>query len=190
MQYYNKVLNQVVYITSFYSRTTEKTQELYDYLKFFFAYAITNNTGFRKSAELMRNNFESKLSNIKNDDSPKNGKYKHLNIMVKADSKSRKIAKRIANLDYYLFHEVKTPELLYVNYEDNKSPNLLKALDYFDKLHRWTVNQILGLEKETKHLLIFAKLTEIMHYLKKKRYYNSYYAILTALSSDKIKSIR
>lgn len=149
-----------------------------------------SNTGFRKSAKLMRDNFESKLSHVKNDDSPKNGEYKHLNIMVKADSKSRKVAKRIANLDHKLFHEIKTAELLYANDEDNKSPNLLKVLDHFDKLHRWTVNQILGLEKETKHLLIFAKLTEIMNYLKKKRYYNSYYAILTALSSDKIRKIR
>uniref|UniRef100_A0A1B0A8G7 CRK SH3-binding GNRP n=1 Tax=Glossina pallidipes TaxID=7398 RepID=A0A1B0A8G7_GLOPL len=107
------------------------------------------------------------------------------------DLKSLEIAEQMTLLDAELFQKIEIPEVLLFAKEqcEEKSPNLNKFTEHFNKMSYWARSKILtltcGKERE-KHVIKFIK---IMKHLRKMNNYNSYLALLSALDSAPIRRL-
>lgn len=105
------------------------------------------------------------------------------------DIKSSEIAEQMTLLDAELFQKIEIPEVLIWAKEqcEERSPNLTKFTEHFNKMSFWARSQILKQEDakdREKHVIKFIK---IMKHLRKINNYNSYLALLSALDSAPIR---
>lgn len=92
-------------------------------------------------------------------------------------------------LDAELFQKIEIPEVLLFAKDqcEEKSPNLNKFTEHFNKMSFWARSKILRLQdakEQEKHVNKFIK---IMKHLRKMNNYNSYLALLSALDSGPIR---
>lgn len=107
------------------------------------------------------------------------------------DLKSSDIAEQMTLLDSELFQKIEIPEVLIWAQEQNeeRSPNLTRFTEHFNKMSYWARSQILKQEDakdREKHVIKFIK---IMKHLRKINNYNSYLALLSALDSAPIRRL-
>ncbi|XP_058442938.1 guanine nucleotide-releasing factor 2 isoform X6 [Malaya genurostris] len=107
------------------------------------------------------------------------------------DLKSAEIAEQMTLLDAELFHKIEIPEVLIWAQEQNeeRSPNLTRFTEHFNKMSYWARSQILkkdDAKEREKHVIKFIK---IMKHLRKINNYNSYLALLSALDSAPIRRL-
>lgn len=105
------------------------------------------------------------------------------------DLKSLEIAEQMTLLDAELFQKIEIPEVLLFAKDqcEEKSPNLNKFTEHFNKMSYWARSKILRLhdaKEREKHVNKFIK---IMKHLRKMNNYNSYLALLSALDSGPIR---
>ncbi|XP_055909247.1 guanine nucleotide-releasing factor 2 isoform X2 [Eupeodes corollae] len=107
------------------------------------------------------------------------------------DLKSLEIAEQMTLLDAELFQKIEIPEVLLFAKEqcEEKSPNLNKFTEHFNKMSYWARSKILmqpDAKDREKHVIKFIK---IMKHLRKMNNYNSYLALLSALDSAPIRRL-
>ncbi|XP_026849144.1 guanine nucleotide-releasing factor 2 isoform X7 [Drosophila persimilis] len=107
------------------------------------------------------------------------------------DLKSLDIAEQMTLLDAELFQKIEIPEVLLFAKDqcEEKSPNLNKFTEHFNKMSYWARSKILRLhdaKEREKHVNKFIK---IMKHLRKMNNYNSYLALLSALDSGPIRRL-
>ncbi|XP_055301068.1 guanine nucleotide-releasing factor 2 isoform X17 [Sitodiplosis mosellana] len=107
------------------------------------------------------------------------------------DLKSADIAEQMTLLDAQLFQKIEIPEVLLWAQEqcEERSPNLTRFTEHFNKMSYWARSQILKQEDSKdreKHVIKFIK---IMKHLRKINNYNSYLALLSALDSAPIRRL-
>lgn len=107
------------------------------------------------------------------------------------DLKSSEIAEQMTLLDADLFEKIEIPEVLLFAREqcEEKTPNLNKFTEHFNKMSFWARSQILkqnDAKDREKHVIKFIK---IMKHLRKMNNYNSYLALLSALDSAPIRRL-
>ncbi|XP_032594459.1 guanine nucleotide-releasing factor 2 isoform X1 [Drosophila grimshawi] len=107
------------------------------------------------------------------------------------DLKSLEIAEQMTLLDAELFQKIEIPEVLLFAKDqcEEKSPNLNKFTEHFNKMSYWVRSKILRLtdaKEREKHVNKFIK---IMKHLRKMNNYNSYLALLSALDSGPIRRL-
>ncbi|XP_031627497.1 guanine nucleotide-releasing factor 2-like isoform X6 [Contarinia nasturtii] len=107
------------------------------------------------------------------------------------DLKSADIAEQMTLLDAELFQKIEIPEVLLWAQEqcEERSPNLTRFTEHFNKMSYWARSQILKQEDSKdreKHVIKFIK---IMKHLRKINNYNSYLALLSALDSAPIRRL-
>ncbi|XP_035892877.1 guanine nucleotide-releasing factor 2 isoform X5 [Anopheles stephensi] len=107
------------------------------------------------------------------------------------DLKSAEIAEQMTLLDAELFQKIEIPEVLIWAQEqcEERSPNLTRFTEHFNKMSYWARTQILSqndAKDREKHVIKFIK---IMKHLRKINNYNSYLALLSALDSAPIRRL-
>ncbi|XP_058064062.1 guanine nucleotide-releasing factor 2 isoform X2 [Anopheles bellator] len=107
------------------------------------------------------------------------------------DLKSAEIAEQMTLLDAELFLKIEIPEVLIWAQEqcEERSPNLTRFTEHFNKMSYWARTQILSqndAKDREKHVIKFIK---IMKHLRKINNYNSYLALLSALDSAPIRRL-
>ncbi|XP_053678849.1 guanine nucleotide-releasing factor 2 [Anopheles nili] len=107
------------------------------------------------------------------------------------DLKSADIAEQMTLLDAELFQKIEIPEVLIWAQEqcEERSPNLTRFTEHFNKMSYWARTQILkqdDAKDREKHVIKFIK---IMKHLRKINNYNSYLALLSALDSAPIRRL-
>ncbi|XP_035773847.1 guanine nucleotide-releasing factor 2-like isoform X3 [Anopheles albimanus] len=107
------------------------------------------------------------------------------------DLKSAEIAEQMTLLDAELFQKIEIPEVLIWAQEqcEERSPNLTRFTEHFNKMSYWARTQILSQndsKDREKHVIKFIK---IMKHLRKINNYNSYLALLSALDSAPIRRL-
>ncbi|XP_037028351.1 guanine nucleotide-releasing factor 2 isoform X3 [Bradysia coprophila] len=107
------------------------------------------------------------------------------------DLKSADIAEQMTLLDAELFAKIEIPEVLIWAQEqcEERSPNLTRFTEHFNKMSYWARSQILKQEDSKdreKHVIKFIK---IMKHLRKINNFNSYLALLSALDSAPIRRL-
>lgn len=105
------------------------------------------------------------------------------------DLKSSDIAEQMTLLDSELFQKIEIPEVLLWAQEqcEEKSPNLTKFTEHFNKMSYWARSQILKQEDGKEREKYVIKFIKIMKHLRKINNYNSYLALLSALDSAPIR---
>ncbi|XP_013109512.2 guanine nucleotide-releasing factor 2 isoform X2 [Stomoxys calcitrans] len=104
------------------------------------------------------------------------------------DFKAYEIAKQMTLLDAELFQKIEIPEVLIFAKDqcEEKSPNLNKFTEHFNKMSYWVRSKILMLNCAKEREKYVEKFIKIMSHLKKMHNYNSYLALLSALDSAPI----
>ncbi|KAJ8672768.1 hypothetical protein QAD02_004028 [Eretmocerus hayati] len=110
------------------------------------------------------------------------------------DFKSEQIAEQMTLLDAELFMKIEIPEVLIWAQEQNeeRSPNLTRFTEHFNKMSYWARSRILEhrMENEAKDREKFVvKFIKIMKHLRKINNFNSYLALLSALDSAPIRRL-
>ncbi|XP_076674840.1 C3G guanyl-nucleotide exchange factor isoform X4 [Andrena cerasifolii] len=110
------------------------------------------------------------------------------------DFKSEQIAEQMTLLDSDLFMKIEIPEVLIWAQEQNeeRSPNLTRFTEHFNKMSYWARSRILEhkLENEAKDREKYVvKFIKIMKHLRKINNFNSYLALLSALDSAPIRRL-
>ncbi|XP_011500436.1 PREDICTED: guanine nucleotide-releasing factor 2 [Ceratosolen solmsi marchali] len=110
------------------------------------------------------------------------------------DFKSEQIAEQMTLLDAELFMKIEIPEVLIWAQEQNeeRSPNLTRFTEHFNKMSYWARSRILEhrLENEAKDREKYVvKFIKIMKHLRKINNFNSYLALLSALDSAPIRRL-
>lgn len=105
------------------------------------------------------------------------------------DFKAMEIAKQMTLLDAELFQKIEIPEVLMFAKDqcEEKSPNLNKFTEHFNKMSYWVRSKILTLNCAKEREKYVEKFIKIMSHLKKIHNYNSYLALLSALDSAPIR---
>jgi Rap guanine nucleotide exchange factor 1 len=106
------------------------------------------------------------------------------------DFKSEQIAEQMTLLDAELFMKIEIPEVLIWAQEQNeeRSPNLTRFTEHFNKMSYWARTRILTAEKDIREKY-FLKFIKIMKHLRKINNFNSYLALLSALDSAPIRRL-
>ncbi|XP_017776217.1 PREDICTED: guanine nucleotide-releasing factor 2 isoform X2 [Nicrophorus vespilloides] len=106
------------------------------------------------------------------------------------DFKSEQIAEQMTLLDADLFMKIEIPEVLIWAQEQNeeRSPNLTKFTEHFNKMSYWARSKILLAEAKDREKF-FLKFIKIMKHLRKINNFNSYLALLSALDSAPIRRL-
>lgn len=104
------------------------------------------------------------------------------------DFKSVDIAEQMTLLDANLFMKIEIPEVLIWAQEQNeeRSPNLTKFTEHFNKMSYWARTKILSIPEAKDREKFVMKFIKIMKYLRKMNNFNSYLALLSALDSAPI----
>ncbi|KAK0180080.1 hypothetical protein PV327_005759 [Microctonus hyperodae] len=110
------------------------------------------------------------------------------------DFKSEQIAEQMTLLDAELFMKIEIPEVLVWAQEQNeeRSPNLTRFTEHFNKMSYWARSRILEhrMENEAKDREKYVvKFIKIMKHLRKINNFNSYLALLSALDSAPIRRL-
>ncbi|XP_075159289.1 C3G guanyl-nucleotide exchange factor isoform X2 [Haematobia irritans] len=107
------------------------------------------------------------------------------------DFKANEIAKQMTLLDAELFQKIEIPEVLIFAKDqcEEKSPNLNKFTEHFNKMSYWVRSKILMLNCAKERERYVEKFIKIMSHLKKMHNYNSYLALLSALDSAPIRRL-
>ncbi|KAH8420101.1 hypothetical protein KR009_005809 [Drosophila setifemur] len=105
------------------------------------------------------------------------------------DLKSLEIAEQMTLLDAELFQKIEIPEVLLFAKDqcEEKSPNLNKFTEHFNKMSYWARSKILRLQDAKEREKHVNKFIKIMKHLRKMNNYNSYLALLSALDSGPIR---
>lgn len=105
------------------------------------------------------------------------------------DLKSLEIAEQMTLLDAELFQKIEIPEVLLFAKDqcEEKSPNLNKFTEHFNKMSFWARSKILRLQDAKEREKHVNKFIKIMKHLRKMNNYNSYLALLSALDSGPIR---
>jgi len=105
------------------------------------------------------------------------------------DLKSLEIAEQMTLLDAELFTKIEIPEVLLFAKDqcEEKSPNLNKFTEHFNKMSYWARSKILRLQDAKEREKHVNKFIKIMKHLRKMNNYNSYLALLSALDSGPIR---
>lgn len=92
------------------------------------------------------------------------------------DFKALEIAKQMTLLDAELFQKIEIPEVLIFAKDqcEEKSPNLNKFTEHFNKMSYWVRSKILMLTCAKEREKYVEKFIKIMSHLKKIHNYNSY----------------
>jgi Rap guanine nucleotide exchange factor 1 len=106
------------------------------------------------------------------------------------DFKSEQIAEQMTLLDAELFMKIEIPAVLIWAQEQNeeRSPNLTRFTEHFNKMSYWARTRILTAEKDIREKY-FLKFIKIMKHLRKINNFNSYLALLSALDSAPIRRL-
>ncbi|XP_037938639.1 guanine nucleotide-releasing factor 2 isoform X2 [Teleopsis dalmanni] len=145
-------------------------------------------------AKLLRNKIVEKVTIYKEQKMPVYQDEMHYTVTNQPsllDLKSSDIAEQMTLLDANLFQKIEIPEVLLFAKEqcEEKSPNLNKFTEHFNKMSYWARSKILMLsdaKDREKHVIKFIK---IMKHLRKMNNYNSYLALLSALDSAPIRRL-
>ncbi|XP_055371575.1 guanine nucleotide-releasing factor 2 isoform X3 [Condylostylus longicornis] len=107
------------------------------------------------------------------------------------DLKSNEIAEQMTLLDAELFQKIEIPEVLLFAKDqcDEKTPNLNKFTEHFNKMSYWARSQILKQDDAKDREKYVIKFIKIMKHLRKINNYNSYLALLSALDSGPIRRL-
>lgn len=107
------------------------------------------------------------------------------------DFKSEQIAEQMTLLDAELFMKIEIPEVLIWAQEQNeeRSPNLTRFTEHFNKMSYWARTRILTAEGKDVREKYFLKFIKIMKHLRKINNFNSYLALLSALDSAPIRRL-
>ncbi|KAH8245166.1 hypothetical protein KR032_005739 [Drosophila birchii] len=107
------------------------------------------------------------------------------------DLKSLEIAEQMTLLDAELFQRIEIPEVLLFAKDqcEEKSPNLNKFTEHFNKMSYWARSKILRLQDAKEREKHVNKFIKIMKHLRKMNNYNSYLALLSALDSGPIRRL-
>lgn len=107
------------------------------------------------------------------------------------DFKSEQIAEQMTLLDAELFNKIEIPEVLIWAQEQNeeRSPNLTRFTEHFNKMSYWARTRILTAENKDIREKYFLKFIKIMKHLRKINNFNSYLALLSALDSAPIRRL-
>ncbi|XP_050293890.1 guanine nucleotide-releasing factor 2 isoform X2 [Anthonomus grandis grandis] len=107
------------------------------------------------------------------------------------DFKSEHIAEQMTLLDAELFMKIEIPEVLIWAQEqsEERSPNLTRFTEHFNKMSYWTRTKILTAETKELREKYFVKFIKIMKHLRKINNFNSYLALLSALDSAPIERL-
>ncbi|XP_049821190.1 guanine nucleotide-releasing factor 2 isoform X3 [Aethina tumida] len=107
------------------------------------------------------------------------------------DFKSEQIAEQMTLLDSELFNKIEIPEVLTWAQEQNeeRSPNLTRFSEHFNKMSYWARTRILTAETKDIREKFFLKFIKIMKHLRKINNYNSYLAMLSALDSAPVRRL-
>lgn len=105
--------------------------------------------------------------------------------------KSEQIAEQMTLLDAELFMKIEIPEVLIWAQEQNeeRSPNLTRFTEHFNKMSYWARTKILTAEGKDAREKYFAKFIKIMKHLRKINNFNSYLALLSALDSAPVRRL-
>ncbi|XP_023170094.2 guanine nucleotide-releasing factor 2 isoform X3 [Drosophila hydei] len=148
-------------------------------------------------AKLLRNKFVEKVTLYKDQRS-----YSYIHDHVGSgsntnsqpsllDLKSLEIAEQMTLLDAELFQKIEIPEVLLFAKDqcEEKSPNLNKFTEHFNKMSYWARSKILRLQDAKEREKHVNKFIKIMKHLRKMNNYNSYLALLSALDSGPIRRL-
>lgn len=107
------------------------------------------------------------------------------------DFKSEQIAEQMTLLDANLFMKIEIPEVLIWAQEQNeeRSPNLTKFTEHFNKMSYWARTKILSPQDPREREKFVMKFIKIMKHLRKINNFNSYLALLSALDSAPIRRL-
>ncbi|XP_074039176.1 C3G guanyl-nucleotide exchange factor isoform X3 [Leptinotarsa decemlineata] len=107
------------------------------------------------------------------------------------DFKSEQIAEQMTLLDAELFMKIEIPEVLIWAQEQNeeRSPNLTRFTEHFNKMSYWARTKILTAEGKDTRERYFTKFIKIMKHLRKINNFNSYLALLSALDSAPVRRL-
>ncbi|KAH8275997.1 hypothetical protein KR018_005947 [Drosophila ironensis] len=107
------------------------------------------------------------------------------------DLKSLEIAEQMTLLDAELFQKIEIPEVLLFAKDqcEEKSPNLNKFTEHFNKMSYWARSKILRLQDAKEREKHVNKFIKIMKHLRKMNNFNSYLALLSALDSGPIRRL-
>ncbi|XP_059619002.1 guanine nucleotide-releasing factor 2 isoform X2 [Phlebotomus argentipes] len=107
------------------------------------------------------------------------------------DLKSVEIAEQMTLLDSDLFKKIEIPEVLIWAQEqcEERSPNLTRFTEHFNKMSYWARSQILKQEDAKERERYVIKFIKIMKHLRKIKNFNSYLALLSALDSALIRRL-
>ncbi|XP_050506905.1 guanine nucleotide-releasing factor 2 isoform X2 [Diabrotica virgifera virgifera] len=107
------------------------------------------------------------------------------------DFKSEQIAEQMTLLDAELFMKIEIPEVLIWAQEQNeeRSPNLTRFTEHFNKMSYWARTKILTAEGKDTREKYFSKFIKIMKHLRKINNFNSYLALLSALDSAPVRRL-
>ncbi|XP_060526195.1 guanine nucleotide-releasing factor 2 isoform X2 [Cylas formicarius] len=107
------------------------------------------------------------------------------------DFKSEQIAEQMTLLDAELFMKIEIPEVLIWAQEQNeeRSPNLTRFTEHFNKMSYWARTKILTAETKETREKYFMKFIKIMKHLRKINNFNSYLALLSALDSAPVRRL-
>ncbi|XP_030752643.1 guanine nucleotide-releasing factor 2 isoform X3 [Sitophilus oryzae] len=107
------------------------------------------------------------------------------------DFKSEHIAEQMTLLDSKLFMKIEIPEVLIWAQEQNeeRSPNLTRFTEHFNKMSYWARTRILTAETKEIREKYFMKFIKIMKHLRKMNNFNSYLALLSALDSAPVRRL-
>lgn len=107
------------------------------------------------------------------------------------DFKSEHIAEQMTLLDANLFMKIEIPEVLIWAQEQNeeRSPNLTKFTEHFNKMSYWARTKILSPQEARERERFVVKFIKIMKHLRKMNNFNSYLALLSALDSAPIRRL-
>ncbi|KAL1505295.1 hypothetical protein ABEB36_004890 [Hypothenemus hampei] len=107
------------------------------------------------------------------------------------DFKSEQIAEQMTHLDAELFMKIEIPEVLIWAQEQNeeRSPNLTRFTEHFNKMSYWARTKILTAEPKETREKYFTKFIKIMKHLRKINNFNSYLALLSALDSAPVRRL-
>ncbi|CAG9818376.1 unnamed protein product [Phaedon cochleariae] len=105
--------------------------------------------------------------------------------------KSEQIAEQMTLLDAELFMKIEIPEVLMWAQEQNeeRSPNLTRFTEHFNKMSYWARTRILTAEGRDAREKYFSKFIKIMKHLRKINNFNSYLALLSALDSAPVRRL-
>eukprot|EP01125_Pyxidicula_operculata_P009043 TRINITY_DN2986_c0_g1_i4.p1 TRINITY_DN2986_c0_g1~~TRINITY_DN2986_c0_g1_i4.p1 ORF type:complete len:572 (-),score=98.45 TRINITY_DN2986_c0_g1_i4:270-1985(-) len=104
------------------------------------------------------------------------------------------IARQITLIEFELFYHIRPIEFLNQAWSKaklrHKAPNLLKSIDYFNRLSTWVSSKILSSSKLKQRAKVWVKFITIAEHLYEHRNFNSLMAVLSGLSNATVHRLK